>query len=106
MGVEAGVEKSHGHAAPGESLVCIHPQRRRENVIVLFKNKLVGIDLRLGPNKELDAVWANSGQLTRGAGVRLYQRLDVCRQVVQRNSLRFQSSTEVATQIRLRLGMI
>ena len=96
VGIEARVEKSDGYAASGKSLVCIHSQRRRKNMIVLLKNKVVRIDLRLGSNKKLDAIEANASQLTRKTRVRLEQRIDVCVQVFQRNCLVVHSATKVA----------
>jgi hypothetical protein len=38
MSIKTGIEKGHRHAAPGEALVRVHSERRRQNKIVLFKD--------------------------------------------------------------------
>ena len=47
MSVKAGVEKCHSHAAPGESFISVHAQRRRQNKVVLVKDACMRFNLSL-----------------------------------------------------------
>ncbi len=63
--IKTGVDEGDGHSSSGKSLVGVEPERRGQNVIGLFKNELVRIDLRLRATKQLDAVYANLGKARR-----------------------------------------
>src|SRR6266480_3976456 len=102
MGIETGVEKSNGHPTPGEALVCVHSQRRRQYVIGLVKNNIVRIDLRLGAAKELGTASANLGQIARRVRVCFKKCRDVGRQRVEEYALISQVATEVTASFSLR----
>src|SRR5436190_19887836 len=105
MGIETGVEKSNGHSTPGEALVCVHSQRRRQYVIGLFKNNIMRIDLRLGAAKKIDTASANLGQIARRVRVCLKKCREVGGQRVEQYALIIQPATKVTARFCL-LGIV
>ena len=75
-------------------------------MISLFKNRLVGIDLRLGPPKKFQAAYANLRQLTCSTRVGLEECPHVGVEFGHRNLREIHAATEVATRIRFLWGLI
>jgi len=56
-------------------------------MIGLLKNRMVGIDLRLGPAKKFYAVWANLDQLSRKSSIGFEEGSEFRVKCGQRDSL-------------------
>ena len=74
MRVESGIKEGDRHAAAGESFICIHAQRRRQDEIILLKNCGVRFDLPFCAAKDFETRPTDFPRLAVGSG-RFYDRL-------------------------------